>query len=110
MLTARFLAPSLNELRLRSDDIRSVTAAPEGYIDERDAIREVLFMIQGYPGVLFQMVERHNAGREGDDASTLQTKASLTFKVIISFITLNICISSFSFWIDRSKLKSPFRT
>lgn len=81
MLTASFIAPSLDELRLRSDDIRSVTAAPEGYIDERDAIREVLFMMQGYPGVLFQMVEQYDTGPEELDTITLQTKASLTFKV-----------------------------
>ncbi|KAI9277744.1 Spc98 family-domain-containing protein [Umbelopsis sp. AD052] len=96
------LAPSLNELRLRSDDIRSVTAAPEGYIDERDAIREVLFMIQGYPGVLFQVVERHGANPEEADAPTLKTKDSLTFKVKtevaiphMSILTLNNLLTRF---------------
>jgi hypothetical protein len=51
-------------------------------MDERDAIREVLFMIQGYPGVLFQMVEPDNSPI-GDDTPIWKTKDSLTFKVVL---------------------------
>jgi hypothetical protein len=82
MLThVTYPAPSLNELRLRSDDVRSLTAVPEGYIDEVDAIREVLFMIQGYPGVLFERAEQDDVlpGQNNDPLA----KANLMFKVCL---------------------------
>ncbi|KAM3585929.1 Gamma-tubulin complex component 5 [Umbelopsis sp. WA50703] len=53
-------APSLNELRLRSNDVRSVTAAPYAYINEVDAIQEVLFVLGGSAGQLFQRLSDDN--------------------------------------------------
>jgi hypothetical protein len=80
MFPTTSIAPSLNELRLRSDDVRSITSAPEGYIDELDAIREVLFMIQGYPGILFHRVDHEDVFPGRNDAIA-ETRSKLIFKV-----------------------------
>jgi hypothetical protein len=77
-------APSLNELRLRSNDVRSVTAAPYAYINEVDAIQEVLFVLGGSAGQLFQRLSDDNIlPRNAVPNPSIDAKDRSMFKVSI---------------------------
>ncbi|KAJ2964599.1 hypothetical protein NQZ79_g411 [Umbelopsis isabellina] len=75
------LAPSLNELRLRSNDVRSVTAAPYAYIKEVDAIQEVLFVLAGSAGQLFQRLSDDKASKSIVPNPVIKRKNEFIFKV-----------------------------
>ncbi|KAG2182135.1 hypothetical protein INT43_007062 [Umbelopsis isabellina] len=74
-------APSLNELRLRSNDVRSITAAPHAYIKEVEAIQEVLFVLAGSAGQLFQRLSDDKSSESAVNNPTIKRKDEFMFKV-----------------------------
>lgn len=82
-------APSLNELRLRSNDVRSVTAEPYAYIKEVEAIQEVLFVLAGSAGQLFQRLSEDKSSKSAATSPTIKCKEDFMFKVSVYSIVLD---------------------